>query len=120
MSSHDQSEQSLLIYEVMMPYLSRESPGLMQSMTTENTRLPLFLLFIGITVFYQLYWKKGAIFNKDSGQDAAQDEQSKEKSLLSGFRDQAKKRGKLTPKMEKDIQEMEAMFDNMNSFGDKM
>ena len=37
---------------------------------------------------------------------------------MSGFRDQAKKRGKLTPKMERDIQEMEAMFDNMNNFGE--
>ena len=65
----DASHESLLMHEFLMPYLSREAPSLMQSMTSENTRLPLFLLFIAITLFYQLYWKEGAVFNKPKKED---------------------------------------------------
>ena len=40
--------------------------------------------------------------------------------MMRGFRDHAKKHGKLTPQMEKDMSEIDAMMENMNAFGDRV
>ena len=39
---------------------------------------------------------------------------------MSGFKNHARKHGKLTPQMERDMEEIEGMMEGMNSFGDKM
>ena len=38
---------------------------------------------------------------------------------MDGFRNHAKRHGKLTPKMEEDMEEIEAMMENMDSYGSK-
>ena len=84
----------------------------------------MLLVFFGITAFYQCYWKEGAPFNpntkKQKDADAAANGKGGQASMMSGFRDHAKKHGKLTPQMEKDMAEIDAMMENMNSFGDRV
>ena len=40
--------------------------------------------------------------------------------MVENMREQARKKGKYTPKMEKSLGELEGMFDSLNSFGDNM
>lgn len=60
------SSERLLMYEFTMPYLRRESISLASALTSENARMPMLMVFFGITAFYQLYWKEGAPFNPNT------------------------------------------------------
>jgi len=61
--SHDSSER-LLMLEFVMPFLSKQSIGIVESLTSENARIPLIVLVVGLTGFYQLYWKADGFFNR--------------------------------------------------------
>jgi len=39
---------------------------------------------------------------------------------MAGLAEEARKKGKLTPKMQKQMNEIEAMMENLNSFGDNV
>ena len=95
-----ESSERLLMYEFTMPFLRRESISLASALTSENARVPMLLVFFGITAFYQLYWKEGAPFNPNTKKQKDADAAGKGQGsagMMSGFRDHAKKHGKLTP-----------------------
>ena len=92
-----ESPERLLMYEFVMPFLKKESSSLVSTLTGENARTPLILLFMGITAFYQLYWKEGAPFNPETRKKKAAEEgkggkggnESEAANLMKGFRDHA-------------------------------
>ena len=118
--SSQESPEHLLMYEFVMPFLSKESVSLVSSLTSENARMPLMMIFMGITAFYQMYWKEGAPFNPDTKRNKENEKNggkggdSESSGLMKGFREHAQKHGKLTPQMEQDMEEIDAMMSNMN------
>lgn len=106
------------MYEFVMPFMRKESVSLVSSLTSENARMPLMMIFMGITAFYQLYWKEGAPFNPETKRKKEQAKNGgkgdEAEGMMAGFRDHAKRHGKLTPAMEKDMAEIDAMMSNMN------
>ena len=46
------SSERLLMYEFIMPFLRKENVSLASALTSENARMPLLMLFLGITAFY--------------------------------------------------------------------
>ena len=116
-----ESPERLLMFEFTMPYLQKESVSLVSAITSENARTPMLFIFFGITAFYQLYWKEGAPFNPNKKKDKeAKKGESEGEGMMNNFREHAKKQGKLTPQMEKDMAEIDAMMNSMNSFGDRV
>ena len=110
-----------MMYEFVMPYLQKDEQNLIEALTSENARYPLFMFFIGCLAFYHLWYKQGALLRKDSQNDVQGEEpDSKANGIMKSFREHAKKKGKLSPKMENDMAEIEAMMQSMSSFGDSI
>ena len=107
--SHHQPDR-LLMYEFAMPYLDRPSHGVLDTLSSEEARIPLVIACIGATLYYQLYYKEGSFFkNKTMGGAAGKKSaggDDKSSDLMSGFAEEARRKGKLTPKMEKDMAEI--------------
>ena len=111
------------MYEFMTPYLRKEQKDWSEFITSEDARPALIGMVILGTAFYQLYWKKGAMCSKNKDDDAdKQPQYAKDdpRRMVENMREQARKKGKYTPKMEKSLGELEGMFDSLNSFGDNM
>ena len=108
------------MYEFVMPYLRKAEMGFWEGVTSEQARGPLIFLVIAGTVFYQFYWKEGAMFNKSKPKEEEEQDPMKRETqkLLSGLADQARRKGKLTPKMKAEMEEIENMMTSMNSFGE--
>ena len=99
-SSETNSAERLTMYEFTMPYLRKESVSLVSAITSENARVPLLMIFFMITAFYQLYWKEGAPCNPQTRKNkkgAGNEEAKDDTSIMKGFREHARKHGKLTP-----------------------
>ena len=64
-------------------------------MTSENARMPIIIVFMGLTAFYQLYWKEGAPFNPETKRKKAEEanggrkNESEAAGLMRGFREHA-------------------------------
>lgn len=120
MISSGESKDRLLMYDFVMPFLSKESVGFVDALTSEYARAPIAIVFVGISLFYQLYWKKDAYFNPNKGKEEEKFDKNNPAHIMKGFKDHARKHGKLTPKMQRDMAEIELMMENMNKFGDKV
>lgn len=60
----NQHPDRLLMYEFAMPYLDRTSSGVLETLASEEARIPLVLIFVGGTLYYHLFYKQGAYFGK--------------------------------------------------------
>mmetsp|Transcript_8340 Transcript_8340/g.9678 ORF Transcript_8340/g.9678 Transcript_8340/m.9678 type:complete len:123 (+) Transcript_8340:1430-1798(+) len=108
-----ESSERLAMYEFTTPYLRSEKAEWLEIFTSEQARYPLIAMVICATAFYQLYWKKGAVCYPKKDEQVEQKEQYAKddpRRMLEGMRDQARKKGKYTPKMEKSLGELETMF----------
>ena len=63
MMQSGESKDRLIMHEFVMPFVSKTQLGFLDAITSENAKVPIAMVFIGITLFYQLYWKEGAYFN---------------------------------------------------------
>ena len=46
------SPDRLLMYEFVMPFLRKEKLDFWSGITSENARIPLLVVFVGVTLFY--------------------------------------------------------------------
>ena len=113
--SQDSPNDRLILYEFVMPYLSKSAPSFVEQLTSENARVPLMLLIIGCTAAYQLYIKPDA-YCKKKQQVEPQFDKDEPKSIVNELRRKAAKRGKITPKMEADMARIEAMMGGLDKF----
>lgn len=121
MVQSQENPERLMMYEFVMPYLAKDEQSFVEALTSENARYPLFMFVIGCLAFYHLWWKQGALLRKNSDKDGkADDKPDGPEGMMKGFREHAKKHGKLSPKMQNDMDEIEAMMQNMSSFGDNI
>ena len=82
------SPDRLLMYEFTMPFLKREKLDFWSGITSENARMPLFVVFVGVTLFYQFYLKPRGFCNWGKKKEDEQPMDGK-KGLMEGFRKHA-------------------------------
>ena len=93
------------MFEVVAPYLRVES-----GFDLMNFRFPMFLVSIAIVILWQFFKKSGSPQGNASGKVKENDSE-----LLKQF---SKDPRKMTPKMKKDLLEIEGMMKEMKSLGD--
>ena len=113
------SSDGLKIYEAKEPFLLKETQGFMQGAASSLNKVPMMFVAVGAVALYQLFLKSDAPFCKRKDRSADEDmaNQSKGRRLMSEFTQEARRKGKMTPKMEKDIAKISSMLDGMDDMG---
>ena len=108
----------------MTPYLRSESTNWSEFLTSDDAKAPLIGMVILGTALYQLYCKKNAFCSKKTIEDEKNQQPKYAKddprSMVQSMRDQAQKKGKYSPKMEKSLSELEGMFSSLSNLGDNI
>ena len=81
----------------------------------------MMIVAIGGVVVYQLFLKKDAALCRRNRREDLMDDggpMSKSRGLIDSFSNDAKRKGKLTPKMQKELAEISGLMDSMEGMGD--
>ena len=90
----------------------------MQGAASSLNKVPMMFVAVGAVAIYQLFLKSDAPFcrRKDRSADFDPNE-SKGARLMKEFSQEARRKGKMTPKTEKDIAKISSMLDGMDDMG---
>ena len=109
------SAELLTLYEFVLPHLRKEPADWYEFLTSADARVPFALLVVLGTVLYQVYCKQNPLCNRKSEPNPNEPQYDKNdpRYMVQKMREDARKKGNYSPKMEKSLGELEGMFDSL-------